>query len=205
MLVESDCQRARCQTQWIVWRSSSRISKEYGRGRRNLGAGFAVASELPPYQASDLGDRAASAEDWKHADIFRRNLRGRDDVVRACLAGGASRSPDFGKPGRTGRPVSRPVRKGSRFRRTRRHRWPLSFRLYAGAEHGAARAHLRGFHAARSKDRRGRMYAEPEASALVLQTYPSGVRSWIKQRGGLTSHLLLLRGRELAAFYPTCR
>jgi hypothetical protein len=61
-----------------------------------------------------------------------------------------------------------------------------------------------GFHAARSKDRRGRMYAEPEASALMLQTYPTGVRSWITQRGGLTSHLLLLRGRELAAFYPTC-
>jgi hypothetical protein len=62
-----------------------------------------------------------------------------------------------------------------------------------------------GFHAARSKDRRGRMYAEPEASALVLQAYPSGVRSLIIQRGGLTSHLLLLRGRELAAFYPSCR
>jgi len=62
-----------------------------------------------------------------------------------------------------------------------------------------------GFHAARSMDRRGRMYAEPEASALVLQAYPTGVRSWIAQRGGLTSHLLLLRGRELATFYPTCR
>src|SRR5579871_4155990 len=62
-----------------------------------------------------------------------------------------------------------------------------------------------GFHAARSTDRRGRMYAEPEASALVLQAYPSGVRSWIVQRGGLTSHLLLLRGRELAALYPRCR
>jgi hypothetical protein len=62
-----------------------------------------------------------------------------------------------------------------------------------------------GFHAARSMDRRGRMYAEPEASALALQTYPSDVRSWITQRGGLTSHVLLLRGRELAAFYPTCR
>jgi hypothetical protein len=62
-----------------------------------------------------------------------------------------------------------------------------------------------GFHAARSMDRRGRMYAEPEASALVLQTYPSDVRSWITQRGGLTSHVLLLRGRELAAFYPACR
>src|SRR4029077_11060273 len=36
-----------------------------------------------------------------------------------------------------------------------------------------------GFHAARSMDRRGRMYAEPEASALVLQAYPTGVRNWI--------------------------
>jgi hypothetical protein len=62
-----------------------------------------------------------------------------------------------------------------------------------------------GFHAARSKDRRGRMYPEPEATALVLQTYPTGVRKWITHRGGLTSHLLLLRGRELAEFYPTCR
>ena len=62
-----------------------------------------------------------------------------------------------------------------------------------------------GFHAARSMDRRGRMYAEPEASALVLQAYPSGVRNWIVHRGGLTSRLLLLRGRELAALYPSCR
>jgi hypothetical protein len=62
-----------------------------------------------------------------------------------------------------------------------------------------------GFHAARSMDKRGRMYAEPEASALVLEAYPTGVRNWIIRRGGLTSHLLLLRGRELAALYPTCR
>jgi len=62
-----------------------------------------------------------------------------------------------------------------------------------------------GFHAARSMDRRGRLYAEPEASELVLQAYPAGVRSWIVRRGGLTSRLLLLRGRELAALYPTCR
>ena len=62
-----------------------------------------------------------------------------------------------------------------------------------------------GFHAARSMDRRGRLYVEPEASALVLQAYPAGVRNWIIHRGGLTSRVLLLRGRELAAFYPTCR
>jgi hypothetical protein len=62
-----------------------------------------------------------------------------------------------------------------------------------------------GFHAARSMDRRGRMYVEPEASELVLEAYPSPVRNWIRRRGGLTSHLLLLRGRELAAIYPSCR
>jgi len=61
-----------------------------------------------------------------------------------------------------------------------------------------------GFHAARSVDREGRMYAEPEASALVLEAYPAAVRGWIRRRGGLGSRLLLLRGRELAAIYPRC-
>ena len=62
-----------------------------------------------------------------------------------------------------------------------------------------------GFHAARSIDARGHLYAEPEASELVLEAYPSPVRGWIRSRGGLTSRLLLLRGRELAAIYPSCR
>jgi hypothetical protein len=62
-----------------------------------------------------------------------------------------------------------------------------------------------GFHAARSIDRRGRIYTEPEASELVLEAYPSAVRGWIRRRGGLGSRLLLLRGRELAAIYPSCQ
>ncbi len=62
-----------------------------------------------------------------------------------------------------------------------------------------------GFHAARSIDRRGRFYAEPEASQAVLEAYPEPVRNWISRRGGLTSRMLLLRGRELAAIYPSCR
>jgi hypothetical protein len=62
-----------------------------------------------------------------------------------------------------------------------------------------------GFHAARSVDRRGHMYAEPEASELVLEAYPAAVRGWILRRGGLNSRLLLLRGRELSAIYPRCR
>ena len=62
-----------------------------------------------------------------------------------------------------------------------------------------------GFHAARSIDGRGRMYAEPEASRAVQEAYPEAVRAWISRRGGLTSRMLLLRGRELAAIYPRCR
>jgi hypothetical protein len=62
-----------------------------------------------------------------------------------------------------------------------------------------------GFHGARSIDQRGRMYAEPEASQAVLEAYPAPVRGWISRRGGLSSRLLLLRGRELAAIYPSCR
>ncbi|MEH2495172.1 hypothetical protein V1294_001651 [Bradyrhizobium sp. AZCC 1678] len=62
-----------------------------------------------------------------------------------------------------------------------------------------------GFHAARSIDGRGRIYAEPEASRDVEAAYPAPVRDWIGRRGGLTSRLLLLRGRELAAIYPRCK
>ena len=61
-----------------------------------------------------------------------------------------------------------------------------------------------GFHAARSRDQRGRFYAEPEASEAVLEAYPPPVQSWIRRRGGLTSRLLLMRGRDLTAIYPRC-
>jgi hypothetical protein len=62
-----------------------------------------------------------------------------------------------------------------------------------------------GFHAARSIDAAGRSYAEPAATRIVLEAYPKPVRDWIIRRGGLTSRVLLLRGRELAAMYPACR
>jgi hypothetical protein len=62
-----------------------------------------------------------------------------------------------------------------------------------------------GFHGARSVDGRGRFHAEPEASQVVLRAYPDSVRAWIERRGGLTSRLLLLRGRELKAMYRSCR
>jgi hypothetical protein len=62
-----------------------------------------------------------------------------------------------------------------------------------------------GFHAARSIDRHNRLHAEPEATERMLESYPMPVRDWILRHGGLTSHLLVLRGRELDRFYPVCR
>jgi len=62
-----------------------------------------------------------------------------------------------------------------------------------------------GFHAATSRDFFGRKVYEPEATGVVLAAYPPRVRDWIVRRGGLSSHMLLLRGRELAAMYPRCR
>jgi len=62
-----------------------------------------------------------------------------------------------------------------------------------------------GFHAARAIDRQGNVYAAPEATRVVADTYPPGVRAWIARHGGLTSRTLFLRGRELAALYPRCR
>jgi hypothetical protein len=61
-----------------------------------------------------------------------------------------------------------------------------------------------GFHAARAVDRRGRIFAAPEATKVVAATYPAPVRAWIARHGGLTRRLILLRGRELAAMYPRC-
>src|SRR3984885_11922573 len=58
-----------------------------------------------------------------------------------------------------------------------------------------------GFHAARSIDRHNRLHAEPEATEHMLESYPIPVRDWINRHGGLTSHLLLLPGRELTGFY----
>jgi hypothetical protein len=62
-----------------------------------------------------------------------------------------------------------------------------------------------GFHAASSRGYYGQRVLEPEASDLVLSAYPATVRHWIVRRGGLSSRMLLLRGRELAAMYPRCR
>ena len=62
-----------------------------------------------------------------------------------------------------------------------------------------------GFHAARWVDpRTGRISRAPEATRIVTQSYPAGVRAWIKKRGGLTGKVIYLRGRELGSLYRRC-
>jgi len=62
-----------------------------------------------------------------------------------------------------------------------------------------------GFHSAWLPDTYGRAVAQPEATELMLASYPRAVRRWIERHGGLSSRVLLLRGRALAAMYPSCR
>ena len=62
-----------------------------------------------------------------------------------------------------------------------------------------------GFHAPQWVDpRSSRTSRTPEATRIVTQSYPAGVRAWIKKRGGLTQKVIYLRGKELAALYPRC-
>jgi hypothetical protein len=63
-----------------------------------------------------------------------------------------------------------------------------------------------GFHAASYYDDASRsLVPTREGSALVMRLYPAEIRSWILRHGGLTPHLIELRGRELAALYHTCQ
>jgi hypothetical protein len=62
-----------------------------------------------------------------------------------------------------------------------------------------------GFHAARVIDQHGRLYSASDETRLIAATYPPPIRAWIARHGGLSSKLILLRGRELAALYPACR
>jgi len=63
-----------------------------------------------------------------------------------------------------------------------------------------------GFHAASYYDDASRSLLPTRAgSRLVMRIYPPQIRNWIERHGGLTPHIIALRGRELAALYDTCR
>lgn len=62
-----------------------------------------------------------------------------------------------------------------------------------------------GFHAAWLPGPGGRPVRSLAGTQALWEYYPQNVRRWITSRGGLSSKMLYLRGRELAAMYPQCR
>jgi hypothetical protein len=61
-----------------------------------------------------------------------------------------------------------------------------------------------GFHAAWDFGANGRAITNTEATQMLYSMYPSPVRRWIAARGGLTPHMLFLRGKELMSLYKPC-
>lgn len=61
-----------------------------------------------------------------------------------------------------------------------------------------------GFHAAWDIGSDGRAVTNSEATHMLYLMYPSAIRRWIKQRGGLTRHMIFLRGRQLTDLYRPC-
>jgi hypothetical protein len=63
-----------------------------------------------------------------------------------------------------------------------------------------------GFHAASYFDDVSRsLVPTKEGSRVVMRLYPAAIKAWIGRHGGLTPTLMMLRGRELTAFYPSCQ
>jgi hypothetical protein len=60
------------------------------------------------------------------------------------------------------------------------------------------------FHAAWDFGPRGRPITNPGATRMLYSTYPSQVRHWIANRGGLSPNMIFLRGRQLEAMYRPC-
>jgi hypothetical protein len=61
-----------------------------------------------------------------------------------------------------------------------------------------------GFHAAWDFGANGRAVTNPEATQMLYAMYPSAVKHWISQRGGLTPHMIFLRGKQLMSMYKPC-
>ena len=61
-----------------------------------------------------------------------------------------------------------------------------------------------GFHAAWDFGANGRAITNQEATQMLYSMYPSPVKRWIAARGGLTPHMIFLRGKELQSMYKPC-
>jgi hypothetical protein len=62
-----------------------------------------------------------------------------------------------------------------------------------------------GFHAAWMPGPQGRPVPSAVGTQALWDMYPPHVRRWINSRGGLSSKMMFLRGRELMSMYPECR
>lgn len=67
----------------------------------------------------------------------------------------------------------------------------------------ATRNAVLGFHAAEVDEYNARK-SSVQASRALFKLYPASVQSWIARRGGLTSRMLLMRGRELDTVVRPC-
>src|SRR6266581_2644423 len=68
----------------------------------------------------------------------------------------------------------------------------------------ATRNAVLGFHAAWMFDNSGKRVVSASGTQDLMNTYPTPVRAWIAQRGGLTPKMMYLRGRDLAAIVAPC-
>lgn len=61
-----------------------------------------------------------------------------------------------------------------------------------------------GFHAAWQFNKSGDRVASASGTRDLMKTYPASVRAWIVKHGGLTPHMMFVRGRNLAAIVNPC-
>jgi hypothetical protein len=61
-----------------------------------------------------------------------------------------------------------------------------------------------GFHAAWDFGANGRAITNREATQMLYSMYPSPIRRWIAQRGGLRPQMIFLRGKQLMSMYRPC-
>src|SRR5437879_7863811 len=61
-----------------------------------------------------------------------------------------------------------------------------------------------GFPAAWDFGANGRAITNSEATQMLYSMYPSAVRHWIAQRGGLKPQMIFLRGKQLMSMYRPC-
>jgi len=61
-----------------------------------------------------------------------------------------------------------------------------------------------GFHAAWMPDSDGRPVTSPMGTQALWNIYPTRVRSWINQHGGLSRKMIYMQGSDLAGIVPSC-